>query len=156
MSQNLISASLSATQKTEIHTLLGTVKSKLSFLKSFQPEDIVTIVKAGDNFYPLLGISHEVVNKHPEILAGVFDKEEFNKDYELYEALRSILLEINEIQESLKRTTIATSSDLMVATLEVYGSVKQNKDKVPGLNATYERMKVFFSRSKRKDPESLN
>lgn len=39
----------------------------------------------------------------------------------------------------------------MVASLEIYSAVKQNKDKVPGLAATANEMVVFFKKSKAKD-----
>ena len=38
----------------------------------------------------------------------------------------------------------------MVASLEVYSAVKQNKDKVPGLAYTADEMAVFFKKSRQK------
>ncbi|MBK8805522.1 MAG: hypothetical protein IPO21_02270 [Bacteroidales bacterium] len=59
--------------------------------------------------------------------------------------------QVNELHETLQKTNMALSGDLMSATLDVYSAVKLNKDKVPGLNATYEKMKVFFKKSKKSD-----
>lgn len=41
MAQNLISASLSATEAAKVQQDLTAVKNKLSFLLSLQPEDIL-------------------------------------------------------------------------------------------------------------------
>lgn len=48
----------------------------------------------------------------------------------------------------------AINSDALVAGLEVYAIVKQNRDKVPGLNVTADEMAEFFQKPARKSASS--
>jgi hypothetical protein len=94
------------------------------------------------------------VDEHPEILPAVFDVVEFKKDYQLFKTLTPILTQINELAEGLQKTSYAVGSDALVAALEVYAAVKQNKDKVSGLNATADELAVFFKKSKAKSTDT--
>ena len=91
---------------------------------------------------------HQVVETHPEILSAVFDKEEFLKDYELFNKLRPVYNLMNELAEGLQKTFTAVGSDTLVAALDVYASVKQNKDKVPGLSVMNDELATFFKKAK--------
>lgn len=154
MSQNLISATLSAQDAAEVQQLLTDAKAKLSFLLSLQTDDVITLFKVGNVYLPFIDLAYQTTIAHPEILPGVFDKDEFIRDYMLLSALRPIFNQMNELLESLQKTFMAVGSDAMIEALEVYSAVKQNKDKVPGLAATAEQMAVFFKKSKPKT-ESL-
>ena len=72
------------------------------------------------------------------------------RDCNLFNAIRPLLNQLNELSESLQKTYYAVGSDAFVAALEVYSAVKQNKDKVPGLNVTADEMGVFFKKAKAK------
>ena len=150
MAQNLISASLSAADAAEVNQSLSAIKSKLTFLSALQSTDISGLYKVGNAYLPFLDQIREVVETHPEILPGIFDKEEFMRDYELFSTIRPILNQINELAEGLQKAYTAVGSDTLVAALEVYASVKQNKDKVPGLSVTSDNMAVFFKRARSK------
>lgn len=154
MSQNLISATFSAQDAAEVQQSLSDVKAKLSFLLSLQTDDVITLFKVGNVYLPFIDLAYQTAIAHPEILPGVFDKDEFIRDYTLLSALRPIFNQMNELLESLQKTFMAVGSDAMIEALEVYSAVKQNKDKVPGLAATAEQMAVFFKKSKAKaDPD---
>ena len=150
MAQNLISAALSAEDAAAIQKSLTEAKAKLSFLLSLQTEDIATLFKVGNAYLPFIEKAYQTVIAHPEILPAVFDKDEFLKDYNLLIALRPIFNQINELAESIQKTFMAVGSDAMVASLEIYSAVKQNKDKVPGLAVTADEMAVFFKKTKAK------
>ena len=150
MAQNLISATLSETDAVAIQQSLQDVKSKLGFLLSLQPADISSIIKVGNAFQPFIDSALRTSNSHPEILSGLFDKEEFIRDCNLFNAIRPLLNQLNELTESLQKTYYAVGSDAFVSALEVYSSVKQNKDKVPGLNVTADEMGIFFKKAKSK------
>lgn len=150
MSQNLISATLSSEDAGAVVQNLADAKSRLSFLISLQTEDIVTLFKAGNAYLPFIELAYQTVISHPEIIPPVFDKEEFNRDYQLLSSLRPIFNQITELAESIQKTFTAVGSDAMIEALEVYTAVKQNKDKVPGLAATAEQMAVFFKKTKSK------
>lgn len=150
MSQNLISASLPAADAAEIKQLLTDAKAKLSFLINLTPDDISGIIIAGNAYLPFIDLAYQTVQQHPEILSGVFDKEEFLRDYALLEAIRPLLMQINELADSLQKAFYAASSDSFVASLDVYAAVKQNQNKVPGLNVVADEMAKFFKKSKAK------
>lgn len=149
MAQNLISATLSAADAEEVIQSLTMVKGKLKFLLSLQNDDVILIFKLGNAYFPFIEKAYQVVVAHPEILPAVFDKDEFLRDYALLNALRPIFNQMNELTESVRKTFMAVGSDSLVASLEVYSQVKQNKDKVPGLKVMADEMAVFFKRPSR-------
>ena len=150
MSQNLISAMLPAEDAADVQQSLAAAKAKLSFLLSLQTEDVVTLFKVGNAYLPFIDKAYQTMVAHPEILPPVFDKDEFIRDYNLLSTLRPIFTQIDELAESIRKTFTAVGSDALLASLEVYSAVKQNKDKVPGLEITADEMAVFFKKSKAK------
>ena len=128
MAQNLISATLTAADAEEVIQSLTMVKGKLKFLLSLQNDDVILIFKLGNAYFPFIEKAYQVVVAHPEILPAVFDKDEFLRDYALLNALRPIFNQMNELTESVRKTFMAVGSDSLVASLEVYSQVKQNKD----------------------------
>ena len=150
MAQNLVSATLTEDTKNQILQKLAEIKSALAFLLSLQPKEVRSMFKPGNTFAPLIDKAYHVVVDHPEILPGVFDKEEFMRDYQLFKDLTPIDNQVNQLSESVSKTLMAISSDALNGTLEVYAAVKQNKDKVPGLNVVAEEMAEFFKKSGKK------
>jgi hypothetical protein len=154
-SQNLISTSLAAETKTEILHALGEIKSKLGFLLTLQPDEVKGIIKAGNALTPFMEKAYNSVNDHPEILPTVFNTAEFKNDYALIKDLTPIANQINELANSIQNTLMAASSDTLVGALEIYAAVKQNRDKVPGLNVVADEMSEFFHKTGRKSAPSL-
>ncbi len=148
MSQNLISAELPAENANEVLQHLKEIRNKLNFLLSLQTDDIASIFKVGNAYLPFVDLAHQAAEGHPEILPPVFDMEEFKKDYALLSTMRPIVSQINELAESIQKTFIAVGSDSINSALDVYDCVKQNKDKVPGLNVIADDMGKFFKKSK--------
>lgn len=155
MSQNLISATFPAPEAAAVQQSLNDVKAKLNFLLSLQSKDVNSIIKAGNAFIPFVELANQTVIAHPEIMSGVFDKEEFMRDFNLFTTIRPILAQLHELTDGLEKTYYAVGSDALVGSLDVYEAVKQNKDKVPGLNITAEAMGAFFKRSKQKAVETV-
>jgi len=151
--QNLISTTLTDEQKASINQKIEGLKTDLGFATSIPGEEKKDYVRIGSSMLPLLDLAHDTVTAHPEILPGVFDKAEFQKDYQLSKDLFSIVAQLDEILESVRNTMFAATSDCMVETLEVYAAVQQHKDKVTGLEATADGMKAYFKkRSKPQNP----
>jgi len=123
----------------------------LTLLLSLQTSDIISLFKVGNAYLPFIEKAYQTIQAHPEIIPPVFNQDEFANDYQLLNALRPIFNQINELAESIQKTFTAVGSDAMVASPEIYSTVKQNKDKVPGLAATASEMAVFFKKSKAKD-----
>jgi hypothetical protein len=149
-SQNLISATLTAEKKAQIIQKIAEVKSDLDFLLTLQPDEVRGLFKASNGFAPLVEKAYNTVNAHPDIMPNVFNIAEFKRDYELSRDLTLIAGQIKELSDSTQNTLIAVNSDALAGTLEVYAAVKQNRDKVPGLNVVAEEMAVFFQRTGKK------
>ncbi len=149
-SQNLISATLAPETKTDVMQKLADIKSKLDFLLTLQASEIQGLFKAGNGYAPFVEKAYNAINTHPQIMSGVFDLEEFKKDYILSKDLATIVNQIDQLADSLNNTLIAVNSDSMAGALEVYAAVKQNRDKVPGLNVVADEMSEFFKKAKKK------
>ena len=149
-SQNLVSAALAAETKTEILKALAEIKTKLNFLLTLQPDEVRSLFKAANGFAPLIDKAYNSVNDHPEIMSNVFDIAEFKKDYALSKDLTPIVNQINELANSLQNTLMAINSDALAGALEIYASIKQNRDKVPGLNVVATEMAEFFQKTGKK------
>jgi uncharacterized protein YfkK (UPF0435 family) len=148
--QNLISATIPAETKEDILQKLAEIRTKLDFLLTLQPDEIQGLFKAGNAYAPFIEKAYNVVKAYPQIMAGVFDHEEFKKDYELVKDLTIITNYVLELADALSNTLMAANSDAMANSLEVYAAVKQNCDRVPGLNVVSEEMAGFFKKSRKK------
>jgi hypothetical protein len=148
--QNLISATLAEPVKSEILNALADIKTKMNFLLALQPDDVRGLFKAGNGYFPFIDRAYSTVNNHPDILPNVFNTAEFLSDYTLSKDLTSIVNLINELAEGLQKTLTAVNSDALAGALEVYAAVKQNRDKVPGLNVVADEMAVFFQKPSKK------
>jgi len=149
--QNLVSASLSPESKAEIEKDLLDIKRRLDFLTSLGAKEVHSLFKAGNGYAPLLDKAYAVATENPDILPRVFSIEEFKKDYLLYKDLTPILSQLEQLCRAVQNTMIALSSDTLVETMEIYQSVKQSRNKVPGLAAVADDMSVFFTKQRRKE-----
>ena len=147
--QNLISATIPQETKTEIMQMLAELKNKMNFLLTLQPDEIQGLVKAGNSFSPFIEKAYNAVNAHPHIMPAVFDTEEFKRDYTLSKDLAVIASHMEQLSDTVSNTLLAANSDAMTASLEVYAAVKQNRDKVPGLNVVADEMAEFFKKAKK-------
>lgn len=150
MEQNLISAELSVDDVKVIMDAFAVIKSKMPFLSAMQKADVSGYFKLGNSYQPFLEKIYQTVIAHPEILPPIFNKEEFIRDHALYTTLTPILSQAQELTEGIQKTVTAAGSDSLVAALDVYSSIKQHKDKVPGLSVMHEEMTPFFRRTRMK------
>ena len=81
-------------------------------------------------------------------MSNVFDIAEFKKDYALSKDITPIANQINELANSLQNTLMATGNDALAG--EIYAAIKQNRDKVPGLNVIDTEMAEFFQKTGKK------
>ncbi len=148
--QNLISAKLTPELKASVTEKLTGLKTDLGFLISMVTGERNEYIKVGNIMLPFLDKAHSVAAAHPEILPGVFDREEYDNDYQLTKDLVEIASRISELHSSIEATLFAANSDTMVESLEVYAAAQQHKDKVPGLETDALELKGFFKKGPRK------
>lgn len=148
MEQNLISAVITAEELTAVNAAIETIKEKLPFLITLTVDQKKEIHKLGNTLKPFVEKSAETVNLYPQILSGVFNKEEYLRDYQLYKSLSELNGKLASLSSAVEDTLTAVGSDTLAGSLEVYSAVQENKKKVPGLDTVAEAMKVFFEKKK--------
>ena len=149
--QNLVFASLSVETRADVLDKLTAIKKSLGFLLTLKSDQKQSLFKVGNGYTPFVEKAYNVVNAHPDILPGVFDAQEFKKDYQLSKDLTTIVDQIRQLADSLNDTLMAVSSDAITEALEVYSAVKQNSNRVPGLKVTETEMSEFFKRTRKKE-----
>ncbi len=147
--QNLVSAKLSPELKASIDQKLNGLKTDLNFLVSMVKGERNEYIKVGNIMIPFLDKAHGVSLAHPEILPAVFDKTEYENDYQLTKDLFEIGSAFAELNSSVQATLFAANSDTMVESLDVYASAQANQKKVPGLEVDIAEMKAFFKKGPR-------
>jgi len=148
-SQNLVSASITPEAQDAIAKAIADIRTRLGFLLNLQATDVSSMVKAGKELVPFLSECRKVVKGHPEIFTGSFDPQEFEKDYQLADALGPISDEIDQLSEAVRHTLMAARSDALVSGLEVYAATRMHRDKIPGLNVVVDNLATYFKRSPR-------
>jgi hypothetical protein len=148
--QNLVSATLSTDDSTEIHRMLDTVRARLPFLITLKPEQVRNLAKAANRYRPFNEKAHAVAVTHPDVLPKVFDTQEYLRDWDLLQALTPILAKVEQLAQTLRDTVLAANSDTHMESLEVYAAVKQNAERVPGLSVVADDLSVFFQKTRRK------
>lgn len=116
---------------------------------NLQSAEVMGIRKAGKEFVPFIDRCHGVVKSHPEILSGVFNMPEFDRDYQLAQDLGEAAEALAQLNEAVGHTLTAVRSDALVTALEVYSAVKSNESKVPGLNTVADTLGRYFQKSPR-------
>ena len=148
MEQDLVNAEISSEDLTVLNTALATIKNKLPFLISLSPKEKASLSKVGDTYKPFIAKASQAVTMYPEIMPGVFDKPGFLRDYNLFTSLEPVLTNLQGLVKALDDTITAAGSDALVSSYEVYGEVKDNADRIPGLKALYDEMKAYFPRKR--------
>lgn len=148
MEQNLISAELTAEQFTAILDDFTQLREQMPFLIAMNANQKKRIAKMGEVYKPFVELAIGVVNEHPNIISPLFDKLEFLRDFKLYQNLTEIYEKSVALTEALDNTILAAGSDSFKESLQVYGAVFANKDKVPGLEDIAARMSAYFEKKK--------
>ena len=152
--QNLVSAKISPELKASIDQKLSGIKTDLNFLISMVKGERNEYIKVGNIMLPFLDKIHNIAAAHPEILPAVFDKEEYENDYQLTKDLVTIADNISELHSSLQATLFAANSDTMMESLEIYAAAQMNQDKVPGMEANVTELKAFFKKPRKPKTEA--
>ena len=150
MPQNIVDAVLTAEAETAARAAITTIRENLPFLVSLNPAQRTNLLKAGNVYLPFVNIALDTITEFPQVVSPLFDKEGFLKDKELLDKLTALGTLIASLNEAVDDTLMALRSDLFVAALDLYGSVQQNKDKLPGLDTRCAQMQEFFKKGKSK------
>ena len=98
MSDNRLSAALTAAEVDEVMQALHTIKQKMPFLLALSSDERRALPQPGDRGRAFISKAMEVATQNPGILPGVFDLPEMRKDVELTNALQPIIMALSQLQ----------------------------------------------------------
>lgn len=146
---NRISASLTDADKQAILTAIATIKTKLPFLLSLTPDDRVAMPKMSDKSVAFDEKCATYMDSLPALVPGFVNVAEVKKDRDLREQLAGVAAEIAALASSMDDTMMVVSSELWMADLSFYQSIRQGaKRSVAGAQAAYDDLSQRFPGAK--------
>ncbi len=121
-----ISAVLSIDERQAVMDAIATIREKLPFLIDLSPEEVRLLPKMGDRNQTFTRKALELALHDPDFLPRSFKLDEMQRDLELYDALRPIIVAIAQLQELLNDTSIKLGSEAYAAALDIYRYAKGN------------------------------
>lgn len=144
--QNLISATLTATDRDAALADLANFDAKLPFLLGLSVTDRQQLQKMGDTRRAFVEQTISIAGQNAQIFPASFDLAEFQNDMALYLMLAPIMDAITIRYERMNDTMMALGSDLYAAALEAYGYIKA-AGKSQGLDALRAQLKASRQRA---------
>jgi hypothetical protein len=142
---NRISAALSAADKQAILDAVATIRSKLPFLVSLTPEERITLPKMSDKSIGFDEKCTSYMTSLPSLVPGFVNVAEVAKDRALRSELADVVRDIVALGTSCDDTLMVVSSEIWMADLTFYQSVRQAaKRGVPGAQAAYDDLSQRF------------
>jgi hypothetical protein len=120
MTDNRISASLSAADRQAVLDAINTIRQKLPFLIDLSPEDRHTLPKMGDSSQAFVAQAIQVAEQNADILPRSFDVAEMRKDVDLLAALAPVRAALAQLSELVEDSYMAIGSEAYTAALLVY------------------------------------
>ncbi len=139
--QNLVSATLTNTNRDDAIAAIKTVETKLPFLIGLSMTDRVNLQKMGNIRRSFVEQTVPIANQNAQVLPASFNLAELTADMDLYHQLALIMDTLKPVYEKLDDTMMALGSDLYAASLEAYGYIK-SAGKSQGLDALREQLKA--------------
>lgn len=142
---NRISASLTPADQQAILDAVATIKAKLPFLLNLTPEDRVAMPKMSDKSVAFDEKCATYMDSLPALVPGFVNVAEVKKDRELRTQLAGVAAEIAALAASVDDTMMVISSELWMADLSFYQSIRQGaKRSVSGAQAAYDDLSQRF------------
>ncbi|HMJ07108.1 MAG TPA: hypothetical protein VK474_12680 [Chthoniobacterales bacterium] len=149
--QNLVSATLTDTDRDAALLAISTIATKLPFLLGLSVEDRINLQKMGNVRRSFVEQTVPIASQNAQVLPASFNLAELTADMDLYRQLAPIMDALKPVFEKLDDTLMALGSDLYAASLEAYGYIKA-AGRSQGLDALREQLKASRQRAaKQKD-----
>jgi hypothetical protein len=149
---NFISASLTSTDKTNIHSNIAAIKAILTFMKNLTPKDRQKLFKMGHKSEGFVQGVLTVLKNQPAAAPSSFDVNEFDKDYKLYCDLRELWMDLISLTEGLEDTLLLLGSELMGQGTMGYKYIKQAAKGTMALDSTAAGLSGRFKQGKKLRP----
>lgn len=124
MSQNLVDLQIDLATIEQLEAAIVQMETSLAGLISLTPDQRRELTKMGEKSEAFCRAALNVAQQHIGIMARDFDLEGFQRDQQALDLLRPRILRIAHLYQRMIDTEMALGSDLMAASLEVYGTVK--------------------------------
>lgn len=130
MTQNRIAMTFQTDRLERIDGSLTALEADLDLLIALTPDERLELVKMGDKSRAFCDKALEVAGQHAGLMPRDFDIEAFRQDHLALAAPRPRFARMAYLMQRMEDTERALSSDVMAASLEVYGVLKvAGKDK---------------------------
>ncbi|MEJ2789695.1 MULTISPECIES: hypothetical protein [unclassified Pseudoxanthomonas] len=130
MTQNRISMTFEAERLERIDSALTALETDLDLLIALTVEERSDLVKMGNKSRAFCTSALAVAEQHAGLMPRDFNYDAFRQDHAALEALRPRAARLAHLMQRVSDTELALGSDLMAASLEVYGVIKvAGKDK---------------------------
>ena len=151
MTQNRISLTLDPTTVERILASITALEADLQQLVALTNDERRDLFKMGTKSQAFCTTALSVAEQHAGIMPRDFDLAAFQQDHMALDALRPCSLRLAHLYQRVTDTELALGSDLMAASLEVYGVIKvAGKDK--GVDEARRELSARFAR-RRAAPE---
>jgi len=124
MSANRVNTTLSLEDKEAVLAALKLVREKLPFLINLSKPERKKLAAMGNTRYSFVQRALLVAEQCPDVLPRNFSVEDYRRDVELLDALRSISQEVGRLTEGLDDTTLELGAEAYASARTVYRSVK--------------------------------
>jgi hypothetical protein len=150
---NKISASISAQDMTDILAAFATIKAKLPFLRNLTKQERISMPTVGTERGGMMETFDMEMGLHADLIPAFVDVPELEIDRALYTQLDTIKACAREICEGVEDTQQVVGSDIYLAYLSFYNSVKQAaKRAIVGADSIYQNLRRFFPRGRSTPP----
>lgn len=124
MSQNLVELQIDPANLEQLEIAIIQMENSLVGLISLTPEQRRGLTKMGEKSEAFCRAAVDIAQQHSGIMARDFDLAGFQRDLRALDMLRPRVLRIAHLYQRIVDTEMALGSDLMAASLEVYGVLK--------------------------------
>ena len=142
---NRVSATITDDVKNQILVKFQEIADLLPFLSNLGNDEKKGITTIGTEREAMDNTFNAEMAAHPDLVPSYVDKEELARDRELRADLLELMQRAEEIRDALEDTAHEAGSDVLMAYLSFYNSVKQAaKRDVAGANTLYSNLSRFF------------
>lgn len=142
---NRISATVAAADKTAVLDAIQTIRTKLPFLINLSMDERRSLPRIADKTLAFDQKCAGYMAARPELVPGFVDTAELAKDRTLAADLHDIARELTQVAEGVSDTTMLALSEAYMADLSFYQSVRQAAQRgVVGADSIYSDLNQRF------------
>ena len=151
MSDNSVNTTFSTDDQETVMAAIAEIRQKLPFLISLTSDGRRGLSKLGDKSQAFVTKALNIAAQNPAILPGSFKLETLRGNWQLFQLLEPIRLQVGQLHSLVEDTSAATGSDAFAAARTVYAFTKVNPGAPVGPGAG-ELAQRFARKTRASDP----